>query len=224
MKTAEQIQAELCEPFAADVIGWKPQSVSGSRAMAVAYIDARDVENRLDEVVGIANWSDNYEELPSGAVRCTLSLRIDGEWVSKQDVGGESEQKDVHDRVKACHSDALKRAAVKWGIGRYLYSLPQSWVDYDAQKRQIVNPPKLPPHALPKAKQQAAQQQSPQAAPPVGLSPELVKVLTEMIAAIGTHDAYTAAVNELSRQKPNMTKQQFNTFAGLLKESSERIA
>src|SRR5205085_1320155 len=45
-----------------------------------------------------------------------------------------------------------KRAAVKFGVGRYLYRLPAQWVDYDPHKRQFVRPPALPAFALPKKK------------------------------------------------------------------------
>jgi hypothetical protein len=47
-------------------------------------------------------------------------------------------------------SDALKRAAVKWGIGRYLYSLPKQWVDYDPQEQRLASTTTLPSWALPK--------------------------------------------------------------------------
>ena len=144
-----RIAAALAAPFPASAIGWKPQSISGGRALALAYIDARDVMDRLDAVVGLANWQDSYHENADGTVCCTLELRLGGEWLSRCDVGGESDQKDAGDRKKAAYSDALKRAAVKWGIGRYLYSLPATWVEYDAQKRTFIRTPSLPAWALP---------------------------------------------------------------------------
>src|SRR5438094_5089004 len=70
------------------------------------------------------------------------------------DVGGQSEQPDEGDRRKAAFSDALKRAAVKFGIGRYLYRLPAQWVDYDPVKKQLAQLPQLPAFALPKGKGQ----------------------------------------------------------------------
>jgi hypothetical protein len=82
---------------------------------------------------------------------CQLRLRIGGRWITKSDVGGPSEQPDGGDRLKAAFSDALKRAAVKFGIGRYLYRLPQQWADYDPQKRQFAGPPRLPDWAMAKA-------------------------------------------------------------------------
>lgn len=147
--TPDEIAAWLADPFPASVVGWKPQTAKENRALAVAYIDARDVMDRLDAVMGIDGWQDQYDEQADGTVRCILSLRLAGEWISKQDVGGESEQKDPGDKHKAAYSDALKRAAVKWGIGRYLYSLPATWADYDPQRRDFVRPPSLPAWALP---------------------------------------------------------------------------
>jgi hypothetical protein len=55
-----------------------------------------------------------------------------------------SEQPDDGDKLKAVSSDALKRAAIKLGIGRYLYRLPRLWVEYDPLRRQFVRPPQLP--------------------------------------------------------------------------------
>jgi hypothetical protein len=140
----------LAEPFEPGEVRFKPQVVSGARAMAIAYVDARAIQDRLDEVLGVAGWQDEYECLPDGGVVCRLRLHLGDEWITKMDVGGPSEQPDEGDRRKAAFSDALKRAAVKFGIGRYLYRLPAQWVDYHPQKRQFVRTPKLPPWALPR--------------------------------------------------------------------------
>src|SRR5208283_5312845 len=83
-----------------------------------------------------------------------LRCRIGEAWVEKVDVGGASGQPDPGDRRKAAFSDALKRAAVKFGIGRYLYRLPNQWADYDPQKRQFVKTPTLPGNALPQNRRQ----------------------------------------------------------------------
>jgi hypothetical protein len=136
-------------------VRWKVQMVKGNRALAVPYIDARTVHQRLDDVVGVANWRDDYDVLPDGAVVCRLSLRFGGEageWITKVDVGSPSEQPDEGDRRKAAFSDACKRAAVKFGVGRSLYRLPQQWVDYDPQKKQFLRRPVLPAVALPARK------------------------------------------------------------------------
>jgi hypothetical protein len=87
--------------------------------------------------------------LPDGSVVCRLRVRLGDEWLTKVDVGGPSEQPDDGDRRKAAVSDALKRAAVKFGVGRYLYRTPSQWVDYDPHKKTFVRPPTLPAVALP---------------------------------------------------------------------------
>jgi hypothetical protein len=155
MNDTHSIAERLAAPFPASEVRWKPQTVSGNRALAIGYIDARAVIDRLDEVLGIDGWTDAYEVLPDGSVVCTLKARIGETWVSKVDVGGPSEQPDEGDRRKAAFSDALKRAAVKLGIGRYLYRLPRQWVDWDAQKRQFVKAPTIPAWALPPVKPSA---------------------------------------------------------------------
>ena len=117
--------AALSAEFPRNAVQWRAQSMTkdGSKAMALGYIDARDVMDRLDSVCGPANWQDRYEFHGSRTI-CYLSLRIGGEWVTKADGAGDS---DV-EAEKGAISDALKRAAVKWGIGRYLYALDTPWV------------------------------------------------------------------------------------------------
>src|SRR5205823_2627857 len=104
----------------------------------------RAIMDRLDNVVGVENWQDRYQLLPDNSVMCQLRIRIGERWITKADVGGPSEQPDGGDRMKAAFSDALKRAAVKFGIGRYLYRLPNQWCDYDPHRRQFVQTPTLP--------------------------------------------------------------------------------
>lgn len=116
--------ASLADPFDPSQVHWRAQTVANGKALALAYIDARDVMDRLDLICGPENWQDRYEETPRGRVICTLSINIDGHWVSKSDAAGNT---DV-EGDKGAVSDALKRAAVKWGVARYLYSLGNTWV------------------------------------------------------------------------------------------------
>jgi hypothetical protein len=155
-----EIAQALAAPFDPGEVKFKPQTVSGNRALAIPFVDARVIQDRLDDVLGVMGWQDSYECLPEGSVVCQLSIRIGGEWITKTDVGGQSEQPDEGDRRKAAFSDALKRAAVKFGVGRYLYRLKPQWVDYDPQKRQFVRPPVLP--AAKNGSQTTPNPQSPQ--------------------------------------------------------------
>jgi hypothetical protein len=151
-REAGSLTRALAAPFEVSEVRFKPGVISGNRALALAYVDARAIQDRLDAVLGVEGWQDDYECLPDGSVICRLRLRLDGEWVTKVDVGSPSEPaggRDGGDRLKAAFSDALKRAAVKFGIGRYLYRLPGQWVDYDPKRRQLVKTPSLPAPAQP---------------------------------------------------------------------------
>lgn len=123
--------------FPREAISWRAQSMKadGTAAMALAYIDARDVMNRLDDVCGPGGWQDRYEFHGSRTV-CYLSINVPviddvGEWITKADGAGDT---DV-EAEKGGISDAFKRAAVKWGIGRYLYDLPAPWVNCESYER-----------------------------------------------------------------------------------------
>ncbi|MGV2099007.1 Rad52/Rad22 family DNA repair protein [Rhizobium sp. 21-4511-3d] len=124
MATTEDIKLLFSE-FPRDAISWRAQTVTknGDKAMALAYIDARDVMDRLDSIVGSDNWQDRYEFSGPRTI-CYLSIKVGDEWITKADGAGDT---DV-EAEKGAISDAFKRAAVKWGIGRYLYSLPTPWV------------------------------------------------------------------------------------------------
>jgi hypothetical protein len=120
--------ADLAAEFPREAVHWRAQSITERdgkhKALALAYLDARNVMERLDSVCGAENWQDRYEETIKGRVICALAININGEWVTKADGAGAT---DV-EADKGAISDALKRAAVKWGIGRYLYGLPNIWV------------------------------------------------------------------------------------------------
>lgn len=154
---SEQIRIfqELSKPFPATEIQWKVQVVSRDkrRALVLAYLDARAVMDRLDAVVGPTGWSDSYEVYPADAstnghtvqAKCRLTILS----IAKEDVGEGSMPGDQSSSsVKAAVSDALKRAAVKFGIGRYLYKLDGVWVDYDDEKKRPLETPALPEWAM----------------------------------------------------------------------------
>jgi len=129
--SSELLQA-LAAPFRPDQVSWRVGSVKkdGTAAMALAFIDARDVMDRLDAVCGPAGWQNRYTHAEKKTV-CELGVKIDGEWVWKADGAGES---DI-EAEKGALSDAFKRAAVRWGVGRYLYHLPSPWVKIDQYKK-----------------------------------------------------------------------------------------
>lgn len=134
--------------FSPDDIEWKPITISKKtdKGLAAAYITVRAIMDRLDEVCGPENWRNEFKPGPDGGVLCGLSIRVDGEWITKWDG---AENTDI-EAVKGGLSSAMRRAAVQWGIGRYLYDLPQQWVPVDERGR-FRQPPSIPAMFLPPA-------------------------------------------------------------------------
>ncbi len=135
-----KIMELFARPFPAEDVKLKPQMVKNNRALAIAYVSARAAMDLLDRVVHGDGWQDEYVLLPNGSVECRLSVWLGGKWITKADVGSQSEQPDEGDRMKSAYSDAFKRAAVKFGIGRYLYRMKSEWMDYDPVKKCIIVP------------------------------------------------------------------------------------
>jgi hypothetical protein len=154
----KQIYEALKVPFDPKAISWRVGSTNADKTsgLALAYIDARDVMKRLDSVLGFENWQDSYVETVKGRIICTISIRVGNEWIAKSDGAGDT---DV-EGDKGAISDAFKRAAVKFGIGRYLYYLDSIWVDcVPAGKSARIKDPaalykKLPQWAIPPQKEQ----------------------------------------------------------------------
>lgn len=132
----------LKQPFPADKVSWRVGSTTQAKdkGMALAYIDARDVMERLDDVVGPANWQCRYPHA-NGKTVCEIGLYIKDQWVWKADGAGDTD----HEAEKGALSDAFKRAAVRWGIGRYLYDLSSPWVKIDQRgKSYVINEGEFP--------------------------------------------------------------------------------
>ncbi len=127
-----RIGRELAAPLDADSVEWRVQGrpEPNKRVQLVPYIDARTVQDRLDAAVGCGNWSFTYTPLvvADSALRVAQgSLAVFG--VVKQDIG----EAGGIEPNKGTVSDCLKRCAVMWGVGRYIYSLPVVWAQLDAQ-------------------------------------------------------------------------------------------
>lgn len=108
--------ASLAAPFDKNEVKTRAQA-----GRQLSYITARTAMNRLDSVLGGENWWDEYFS-QENSVLCRLTIRFpDGSTVTKCDAGGYAGMADQGDDDKSGYSDAFKRAAVKFGVGRYLY-------------------------------------------------------------------------------------------------------
>ncbi|GAB5521617.1 MAG: hypothetical protein RhofKO_38680 [Rhodothermales bacterium] len=148
-----QIDFEALQAFfPPNDIEWKPIATSKrtGKGLAAAYLDTRAIMARLDAVCGPQNWRNEFAPGPNGGLLCGLSIRTvreDGsaEWVTKWDG---AENTDV-ESVKGGLSSAMKRAASQWGIGRYLYQLPNQWVPMNEHGR-FAETPRIPREFMPR--------------------------------------------------------------------------
>ena len=110
-----KIELALKRPFDPRKLKWR----KGPGGKELVYITARDVMDRLDEAVGVSGWESSYKEVMSRVV-CELTLCIEGKYITKCDGADDT----AIEGAKGALSDALKRAAVQFGVGRYLYHPP----------------------------------------------------------------------------------------------------
>jgi len=134
--TAADILTALAAHFPPEVVSWRIGSTNQdkTKGMALAFIDARDVMNRFDEACGPFGWQNEHVVPGDGKkVTCRIGVRNPetGEWIWKTDGAGET---DVEGE-KGSYSDSLKRAAVLWKVGRYLYDLDSPWVEIEPAGR-----------------------------------------------------------------------------------------
>jgi len=87
--------------------------------ICVPYIDSRQVSARLNKVLGVDGWSDTLIETTGNYIICELTCYVNGKAITKTDVGTPGNV----EKDKSQASDAIKRAAVKFGVGEYLYHM-----------------------------------------------------------------------------------------------------
>ena len=145
----DDLYKKLCAPFADEDIEWRvgntnQKSVARqtgdpkarpTKGMMLPYVQNRAIMNRLDETVGMDGWHPVFKELHKGIV-CRLTLRIGENWISKEDG---ADPTNIEATKGGC-SLAMKRAAVQFGIGRYLYDAETVWVDLDELGRPKTKP------------------------------------------------------------------------------------
>jgi hypothetical protein len=149
-ETAQELFDALCAPFPVEFIEWRIGSTNTdkSKGLALCYVDARAVMDRLDTICGPDGWQCNYTPGVNGSIICNIGIQMPGTahpvpgapkgsimdcagaWIWKADGAGAT---DVEGE-KGALSDAFKRAAVRWGVGRYLYDLKAPWVPIENKK------------------------------------------------------------------------------------------
>lgn len=122
---------KLSEPFPYEDIEWRI-SRSGLKenkpwGKVLAYVTARAIQERLDDVCGPENWQNQFTDGPQGGVLCGISIFYNDRWITKWN-GSDNTNIEA---VKGGLSGAEKRAGAEWGIGRYLYNLDEGWANFN---------------------------------------------------------------------------------------------
>jgi hypothetical protein len=127
----------LLRPFAKQDVELKPTATTRdkTRALASPYCDMRVYFARLDKICGPENWSHTLTLSERGAV-CALTVF----GVTKSAAGDYPRDTSDENAATSAESQAFKRACTAFGLGRYLYSFPQTWAPYDESKKQFVDP------------------------------------------------------------------------------------
>jgi len=166
MQDAKEISKKLKAYFPENELEWRVQQSGMTKngepyAMVLCYVQARAIENRLDEVVGFENWQ-NEIRVEGDNIIAKLGVRINGEWIWKENGASQTEI----EAFKGGISGAIKRVASSgFGIGRYLYELDttfaecttikqkgKEWNQAKTKDKQTFywKTPSLPPEFLPK--------------------------------------------------------------------------
>ena len=170
--TQEEIMDKLQAPFAANDVEWRVQRTvktqNGIKAIVMPYVTNRAIMSRLDLVFGMGCWKNEFTLVENFGVKCRIYAKVNDEWIFKED-GAEMKPNDNIDPIKTAYSNSQKRCAVQFGIGRYLYSLDEVWVDLKERgqnyqkvdgKAMYWDNPQLPTNALPQGSQQPNQQEA----------------------------------------------------------------
>lgn len=135
---------KLAQPFPAEDVEWLIAATGKTEkgdmiGLAVPYVRKDAIIDRLDNTVGVENWQDEYQCIPVSTYHekektavpdicftCKISIYSDlhGQFISRCDGAGSS---DI-EPLKGGYTAAFKRAASKWGVGRYLGEIGGRWV------------------------------------------------------------------------------------------------
>lgn len=156
--------AQLRAPLPSKSIAWRVGAIKAdkTKGQALPYLTPRVIQDLLDTVIGAENWRNSFVSSPLGenaSLTATLEILVNGHWVGKSDGAHLDTFSDVSNQkekaIKGAYGDAFKRAAVMWGIGRYLYDFSMPWVDLN-ENQYLASTPRLPAHLLPETEQNAA--------------------------------------------------------------------
>lgn len=119
----------LTAPILSNEVEWRVQSqTSTGKLIVVPYINNRCVMTRFDAAFGAENWTSEFREISNGFL-CRLTVTINKREVYRED----GASKTNIEPEKGGISDAMKRAAVQFGLGRCLYDYPRVFIECEGK-------------------------------------------------------------------------------------------
>jgi len=181
----------LQEPFLEDEYEWRVHSCGISNdkpwVLCLTYVTNRAIQNRLDDTFGPFGWRNEFQKGPEGGVICGLSIwdQDKTQWITKWDGAPNTDIEEI----KGGLSDSMKRAAVQWGIGRFLYTLKENFAEcslspvkgwkkaLDKKNNKTIwwNPPVLPMEMIKGGRSTPKEEPQAPAAPPAKKKPDAKK-------------------------------------------------
>lgn len=136
MSNIEELEIDkLAEPFRNEEIDWRVGPKFGKKTFALAYLDARAVMDRLDNVCTPSGWQCRHP-YANTKTNCEVGIWFGNDgWIWKSDGAGDT----AMEGEKGAFSGAFKRACVMWGIGRYLYDMGNTVVELDEKGKKIAD-------------------------------------------------------------------------------------
>jgi len=204
----------LAAPFRPDQVDWRVGATTGekdgvkTKGMALAYIDARAVMERLDSATG-GMWQVDYIPMPNHTCCCRIGIKIGDEWMWRTNGAinyPDSDKGDAKEMAaKGSYSDAFKRAAVLWGIGRYLYDVKSPWVAITPFGKSYVIAESAYAQ-LNKLLMQGQDAPAQTATPPAAQKMTTAQWAADAIKAIEAFDTKRGLDAWLQRNEPKLTK------------------
>lgn len=234
--------SRLADFFEQDQIEWRIGRSGESNgkiwAKCLAYVTNRHIMQRLDEVCGPGGWRNECPQYLAQGVVTGISIKVGDEWITKWDAAEYPKEHGADQPLafKGGASGAMKRAAVQWGIGRYLYDLEEGFAEISMERKQDWNyaqtkekkafywrPPQLPAKYLPGGKPVSKPSQQSQAADPARLSTAKLTELRVRYEGAEDADQVNAVGQAVAAAKGQLTEADLASARSLHAAAMKRV-
>jgi hypothetical protein len=138
MSRDHEVMKALREPFNPRLLSWFPKITKGTQGLAMAYIGSRHIMERLDKVLSPFGWQTGCKSDDGQLIKGIAIKNIEfNEWVWRWEPGAWEASQDRDRKVVealGASTKGIRRAAMEWGIGRYLWFLEGFWVPMEGKK------------------------------------------------------------------------------------------